>query len=201
LPFSAVYQKPAGAGALDAYIGDAGAFLRFMNFYSKIQGGTLRLTALEYNDGSLRGQLAMTDFVVVDEPGLARLIAQPQTAPEGVAPIVPFEVLSFDFSWIGSRVTIEDALLRGGDMGAIGAGWLDLSAGALNITGTYIPAYSVNNLFGRIPLLGLALAGGQNEGLFGLTFRISGPFDEARMEVNPLSVIAPGIFRKIFQFQ
>ena len=85
---------------------------------------------------------------------------------------MPFEVLSFDFSWIGSRVTIEDALLRGGDMGAIGAGWLDLSAGALNITGTYIPAYSVNNLFGRIPLLGLALAGGQNEGLIGVTFKI-----------------------------
>jgi hypothetical protein len=69
------------------------------------------------------------------------------------------------------------------------------------IAGTYIPAYAVNNIFGRIPILGLALGGGNNEGLFGITFQVAGPLDDVHMEINPLSAIAPGIFRKIFQFQ
>ncbi len=56
-------------------------------------------------------------------------------------------------------------------------------------------------MFSHIPIIGLALGGGNNEGLFGLTFQVAGPTDHVTMQVNPLSAIAPGIFRKIFQFQ
>ncbi len=87
------------------------------------------------------------------------------------------------------RIGIEDALIRGGDMGAIGNGWIDLGVGAFNLAGTYIPAYEVNNFFGRIRILGLALGGGNRGGLIGMTFRISGPFDNPQMEINPLSAI------------
>lgn len=201
-PVNGVYAEPAGVAGLDVYIGDAGGFLSFMNVYTHARGGALRMTGQEYADDSIRGQLAMTDFVLVDEPVLERLIAQP--TPEGGGPSpdrVPFEGLTFDYILLQSRLTIEDALLRGGDLGAIGAGWVDLSAGAFSISGTYIPAYGLNNMFGRIPILGLALGGGNREGLIGVTFRVSGPFDNPQMEVNPLSAIAPGIFRKIFQFQ
>jgi hypothetical protein len=70
----------------------------------------------------------------------------------------------------------------------------------VDITGTYIPAYALNNLFSKIPIIGLAL-GGPGEGLFGVTFRIAGPIASPEVFFNPLSAVAPGIFRKIFEFQ
>jgi hypothetical protein len=85
-------------------------------------------------------------------------------------------------------------------MGAIINGWVDVQVGELAITGTYIPDYQYNNLFGRIPLFGLALGAGPREGLFGITFRVAGPFATARLDVNPLSLLAPGILRKFFEF-
>lgn len=199
-PVSGAYQEPAGVAGLDVYIGDAGRFLSFMNVYDKAYGGVLRVTGQEYSDQSIRGQVAITDFVIAGEEALTDLMAPPPGTPGAVPGTVPFEGLTFDFALMESRVTINDALLRGGDMGAIGTGWVDLGAGAFNLTGTYIPAYEFNNLFGRIPILGLALGAGAREGLIGVTFRISGPFDDAQMEINPLSAIAPGIFRKIFEF-
>jgi hypothetical protein len=64
-----------------------------------------------------------------------------------------------------------------------------------------LPAYAINNLFGRIPLLGIALGGGMREGLIGVTFKVDGPIGQPQVYFNPLSAVAPGIFRKIFEFQ
>ena len=51
---------------------------------------------------------------------------------------------------------------------------------------------------GSIPLLG-ALFGGRDEGLFGITYRLFGPLDDPQFSMNPISALAPGIFRKIFE--
>ena len=64
------------------------------------------------------------------------------------------------------------------------------------ISGAFIPAFGLNNMPGSIPLLG-ALFGGRNEGLFGITYRLFGPLDEPQLTMNPISALAPGIFRKI----
>ena len=199
-PFSVVYAEPAGVAALEAYVGDGGAFFRFMNIYDKIEGGVLRVSGQEYSDGLLRGQLAMNGFTVAGEPALAQFATPIGTTADGLGPIIGFEALTFDFTIAGSRLMVDDALLLGGGMGATINGWVDLEAGELGITGTYIPDYQYNNLFSRIPLFGLALGGGPREGMFGMTFRIVGPFETARLQVNPLSLLAPGILRKFFVF-
>ena len=43
------------------------------------------------------------------------------------------------------------------------------------MSGTFIPMYVFNNMFGWIPVLGLVLGNGNNEGLFGVTYGPSGP--------------------------
>ena len=160
----------------------------------------LWINGAETDDGALYGQVQMTGFTVAGEPALARLMAPPQGG-EADADSVPFDHLTFGYVQRGSMLTIQDILLRGGDMGATGAGWIDFGAGQMAIAGTYIPAYAFNNMFSHIPIIGLALGGGNNEGLFGITFQVAGPTDNVAMQINPLSAIAPGIFRKIFQFQ
>ena len=70
----------------------------------------------------------------------------------------------------------------------------------MDITGTFMPAYGVNRLFGEIPLFGQILGNGRDRGLIGITFRLAGDSKSPQLQVNPISVIAPGIFRSIFEF-
>jgi hypothetical protein len=70
----------------------------------------------------------------------------------------------------------------------------------MELTGTFMPAYGLNRLFAELPLIGYILGNGRDRGLIGLTFKLTGPFDQPRLFVNPLSIIAPGVFRNIFEF-
>ena len=77
---------------------------------------------------------------------------------------------------------------------------LDYAQNYVSIRGTYVPAYGLNNFFGQIPVLGLFL-GGPKEGLLALTFEIVGPASGPTLRINPMSMAAPGFFRKIFEFR
>ena len=61
-----------------------------------------------------------------------------------------------------------------------------------------MPAYFLNTLIGKIPLLGELITGGKDEGLFGVTYKITGSYDHPNISVNPLSALTPGLIRKIF---
>jgi hypothetical protein len=61
-----------------------------------------------------------------------------------------------------------------------------------------VPAYSLNRVLGEIPLLGSLITGGENEGIFAATYRVEGALDDPKVEVNPLSALAPGFLRNLF---
>ncbi len=77
-------------------------------------------------------------------------------------------------------------------------GSLDFVHDQVDMSGTFVPVYAFNNLFAKIPVFGLILAGGTNEGLIGVNYRITGLASAPTLNINPLSAIAPGIFRQIF---
>jgi hypothetical protein len=60
--------------------------------------------------------------------------------------------------------------------------------------------YGLNNMFGQIPVLGLIIGGGSNEGLFAVTYEVVGTTDKPVISVNPISAILPGVSRKIMEF-
>jgi len=68
------------------------------------------------------------------------------------------------------------------------------------MSGTFVPMYGLNNMFGQVPVLGLFLGGGSNEGLIGVTYEIVGTPGQPVFRVNPISAMAPGVLRKIFEF-
>ncbi|MEC9404627.1 MAG: AsmA-like C-terminal domain-containing protein, partial [Pseudomonadota bacterium] len=98
-------------------------------------------------------------------------------------------------------LTISRGALQGNALGGTVSGSVDLSQQTLNLTGTFVPIYALNNFFAKIPLLGFALGGNSGEGLIGVTYRLSGSVSDPVLSVNPISAIAPGIFRKMFEFQ
>ncbi len=66
------------------------------------------------------------------------------------------------------------------------------------MNGTFVPLYGLNNVVAQVPLFGPLLAGGHNEGLFAVNFRVAGRLASPDVSVNPLSAVAPGFLRKLF---
>jgi hypothetical protein len=98
-------------------------------------------------------------------------------------------------------VKLANGVLRGPLIGTTFQGTLYDPDNNMDMTGTFMPAYGLNRIFGEIPLVGALLGNGRDRGLIGVTYRLRGNANKPDLEINPLSVIAPGIFRSIFEFR
>ncbi|MEM9749819.1 MAG: AsmA-like C-terminal region-containing protein, partial [Pseudomonadota bacterium] len=87
----------------------------------------------------------------------------------------------------------------GSAIGVSASGPIDFGADKMAINGALAPAYSINSAFGAAPVVGGIFAPREGEGLFGVTFSMTGPVDEPTIYVNPLSAFAPGFLRRIFE--
>src|SRR5690606_27574363 len=103
------------------------------------------------------------------------------------------------FSIGHGQFVIGESEIRGPLVGATLRGKADFRSRQVNIGGTYVPLQGLNSALGVIPGLGQILAGPRGEGILGITFAIRGPMANPEVLVNPLSLVAPGIFREMFQ--
>jgi hypothetical protein len=210
-PLTASYVDDERGATINLMSTDAGKVFRFVDFYARAVGGQMRISGQSIGaKGPLSGVFDVSDFAILNEPAMQNVQAAPARtetqsqsarAAEFDPRRVPFERMLINFTRRDSLLVVDDALLRGPVLGATFAGSIDFATSRLNFAGTYIPAYAFNNLFGRVPVLGIILGGGRREGLFGVTFKVDGSLSAPRLTVNALSAITPGIFRKIFEFQ
>ena len=201
--------EQGGTRLLRVSAADGGALIRFAGIYSRIGGGNL---SLEYSGpigGRGSGVALLRDFRLRDEAALAPAVeAASQRAREaGRRPTsdragdIEFSQLRVPFRQEDWVISIDDAALRGALLGGTGSGTINVPGKKLAISGTFIPAFGLNNIAGSIPILGGILGGGRDEGLVGITYKLFGPLDDPDLTMNPLSAMAPGIFRKIFEYR
>jgi hypothetical protein len=200
-----------GSRKLDMQSSDAGAILRFLNIYEHMEGGAIRLALAGNGDGPMRGRVDATNFWVVNEPKLASIVS---TAPAGGdrslnqavrkdidTSRVQFERGATQIDKGNGYLKLNNGVLRGPMIGTTFQGTLYDQNDRMDMTGTFMPAYGLNRIFGEIPLFGVILGNGRDRGLIGVTYKLEGPVKSPRLQINPLSVIAPGIFRSIFEYQ
>lgn len=190
---------------MKVFSSDGGAAVRAANFYSKIAGGELQFSALIGNEqGSpLRnGQLQIKNFEVRNEAALAELDQRGKPKKSGPRKDgISFKKLWLPFDIDAKFVRLGNVILRGTDMCATADGVIRKQDGALDITGSVIPACGLTGIFNNVPLLGDILSGGNNnEGLFGVTYAMGGTLNTPKIQVNAISALAPGIFRRLFDF-
>jgi hypothetical protein len=188
---------------------DAGALLRFTDVYRRMSGGDLVLQ-LATGDGPQAGHVILRSFALVNEPALRRIIptqtqiiagqdkaGNPQAVRVDVNE-VQFAKARLEFTRNAGRLDFKDAAIWGNQIGFTLGGFIDYARDRLDITGTFVPAYGLNNVFAQVPLFGPLLGGSQYEGLFAVNFRLNGPASSPSLTVNPLSAVAPGFLRKLF---
>jgi hypothetical protein len=178
---------------------DAGAFFRFTDTYSKVVGGELQLTMdpPTVDPGAKDGLISIRDFSVKGEAALDRLAAG---GPAGLQNGVSFSRLRAEFTRQNGQLTIRDGVLKGAMIGGTIEGSIDYPGNEVRMSGTFVPMYGLNNMFGQIPIFGLFLGAGANEGLIGVTYEVVGTPDKPTLRVNPISAIFPGVSRKIWDF-
>ena len=178
---------------------DAGAFFRFTDTYAKMAGGQLAfaMDPPTIEPSVKEGLINVRDFTVKGESSLDRVAAG---GPAGVQNGIAFSRLRAEFSRQNGQLTIREGVVKGPLIGATIEGSIDYPGNQVRMSGTFVPMYGLNNMFGQIPIVGLFLGGGSNEGLIGVTYEVVGTPGQPVLRVNPISAMAPGVLRKIFEF-
>jgi hypothetical protein len=195
-------------GRLIVQTGNAGAALRFVDLYKRMIGGTL---AADFKVGAgddLSGPISISDFTVVGEPRLAKLASEQADGSASLAEATKanlagekarFELAEGDVNLEGGTIRLKNGIVRGANVGATAEGVVLSATGQMDLRGTFMPARGLNRIVGAIPLLGLFLGSGSKAGLIGITYQLAGDAKSPKVYVNPISIIAPGIFRQIFE--
>ena len=199
--------RSAPGGFIDVKSDDAGALARFLDVYDKLEGGTIELSVNASGD-SAKGKATIQRFSIRDEPSLHKLEeSAPSRANQprggnagggGDTPPVKFDKLTANFTRTSGNLQVRDGVVSNALFGLTVQGFVDFGADKLDLNGVYVPLYQFNHAFGGIPLLGPMLTGGENEGVFGVNYRVTGSASQPTLTVNPLSTFTPGFLRKMF---
>ncbi|MDB5550693.1 MAG: uncharacterized protein JWL86_677 [Rhizobium sp.] len=206
-----VIRKDTDQGAMEITSGDAGAIARFADIYRNMNGGLLNITLKARDADSWRGSIDIRNFSLINEARLKSIVSarnseDGRSLSDALKTDIDTSSQKFRRAFArliidGSAIKVENGIVRGDQLGATFQGIVRSRRGNMDMTGTFMPAYGLNSLFGQLPLIGAILGNGRDRGLLGITFKLEGPYQGPKMTVNPLSLIAPGVFRNIFEFQ
>lgn len=188
---------------------DAGRLLRGVTGFRSLLGGDLRVEAdlaplLQgvRTEAAFDGRIVMDDFRIVDQPFFARLLSAGSFT--GIVDLLRGEGVTFTrleqtVKGRAGVLTLSDGRASGPAIGLTLQGTFNQNSDKLDLNGTIVPLYGINSIFEGVPLVGDILGSKDGEGIFAVTYGVRGDVDDLKVSVNPISVLAPGFLRKMFQ--
>ena len=188
---------------------NAGSALTALGITERVRGGKLRITGYPIKDGKpgdMQGKLLIEDFGVRGAPAIAKLINL--LSLPGLLSILEQDT-GLRFARAESELTVlnppsglqinfREGRTTGASLGLTFEGNVDTGAGTMDLRGTVVPMSGVNSMLSSIPLVGDILTGGKKGGgIFAATYSMKGPTSDPDVSINPLSVLTPGILRRI----
>jgi hypothetical protein len=193
--------------------GEAGLLARGVFAFESIRGG--QLSAIVNLPGQatdaanpasqapdFSGLMTIRDFQLLNQPLISRMFAAGSLTGMGDlmgGDGISLQEWTFPFTSKNNVLSVNGSRAVGRAVGASADGYIDRPHGTLALKGSLIPAYELNSVLSNIPLLGNILASKQGEGIFGVTYSATGNMEQPNISTNPLSMLTPGILRRIFQ--
>jgi hypothetical protein len=196
-------QVPEGR-TMSVAFNDLGTLLRFIGVYPNLEGGAGTLVMRYDNEQKADfGTFALQNFAIVNEENVADIVGNHRESQQMIAANnkLAFSAGEVEFIRRKDRVEIVDGLVSGVQVGGTLKGFIYTDAKQYDLTGTYIPMFGFSRAIQKVPLLGLLIAGEEGDGVFGVTFAVRGPLEEPKFQANPLSFLALGPFRRIFEYR
>ncbi len=200
-----ILKNPKGKRQVSLHATDAGAFLKAVGAFPNIEGGDLAITG-NFDEGAqgsvLKGRATMTEYTVKKAPVLAKILSLASLT--GVVDLmqgngIRFSKLSAPFTLKNDVFTFRKVRAIGSSIGITTEGTMKFPKRTLDLEGTVVPAYALNNIVGKIPLVGGLLTGGDGGGVFAFSYTVKGTESDPEVSVNPLSILAPGFLRGLFE--
>lgn len=206
-------QRESGSTRFTISSNNAGNALAFANIYTRMEGGQVSANLVRNANGPFVGPVTLENFTVVNEPRLARLSSNVKTQvrndrnvasqiiPEESEKRMTFQLAQALIDKGDGYLKVRDAVIRNTIIGLSMEGLVYNDKDYMSLVGTFMPANGVNLALASIPLLGRFFANGRDRALIGITYKLEGARTSPELLVNPLSIVTPGFFNKVFEFK
>ena len=195
--------RGAGGAVFHVNSGDAGFIASAFLGIDYLEGGKLELDGTLASDGKpSKFDIGITSARMRNAPFLTQILSL--ASLRGLADTlggegVLFSRIDIPLTLSGDRYIVEGAKAQGPALGLTTNGFFDGKSGQIEFDGVLVPSFGMNSALGTIPILGDLVVGRDGEGVFSLTYGIRGTMEKANVSVNPLSALAPGVIRRIFE--
>ena len=180
---------------------DAGHVLRSAGVLDNIRGGMLKLE-LEpaQRNGYYTGGFVIDKLHMLHSNPIASILDSLSLI--GLLNKLENEGIQFHQAkgWLNitpEGIQLRDVSLIGLSMGLSLNGWYAKNTKTVDFEGVITPIYAINGVFERIA--GKLFGEQKGEGLFSFVYTMKGPTDAPKVRVQPLSILTPGAFRKLFR--
>ncbi|HWU55988.1 MAG TPA: DUF3971 domain-containing protein, partial [Rhizomicrobium sp.] len=211
-PVAANLETSATGRKVTLTTGDAGLLARGMFAFESMRGGELAATINLPGQASdppnsssapdFAGTMTVKNFQLINQPLISRLFSAGSLT--GLGDLmggdgITLNEWNFPFTSKNNVIGVNGSRAAGPAICATSDGYIDRPHGTLALKGSLVPACGVNSVLSNIPLLGDIIASKKGEGILSATYSATGNMEQPNISTNPLSMLAPGIFRRIFE--
>tara|TARA_B110000967_G_C18880949_1_gene561034 strand:+ start:1347 stop:2123 length:777 start_codon:yes stop_codon:yes gene_type:complete len=187
-------KDPNGKKILEIYSDYPQALLTDYTFFEGVKDGNLFYNSVIDETGSA-SKLTIENFKIIKAPAFATLLTLADLG--GIADILSGKGMSFDYLEINMTennnvTTVDEILALGKSVSLQMSGYIEKKTGLVSLSGTLIPAKTLNILVSKIPVVGKILVGKKTgEGIFGVSFKLKGLPGKIKTTVNPVKTLTP----------
>lgn len=169
-----------------------------LNLSDSFTNGKALLNASQDNQGIISGEIKIKDLDLKEPGFLTQALTILGIIDAFRGNKLNFSTGSIPFSLTPQYdITFQDSVIYGTSLGITFVG--DIISNQIHLTGSIVPAYAVNSLPGRIPVIGNLFKDTQHGGLVGVNYSLKGTPSNPKIEFHTLSSIAPGILGRLFK--
>ncbi len=174
--------------------------LNILDLDFNINQGSIKIEGVKKkNSQKYEGVIAGKNIVFFDAPFLANFFSIfsldgfTQKLKDGG---IIFNNFNAKYKLENSKLKIVDSLLKGSELGIQFDSVVGLSDDYFLLNGSIIPAYTINTLITKFPIVGdIVTAGSPEDGLIGAKFKVEKINGEYEVFYNPISVFVPNIIK------
>ena len=174
--------------------------LKIFDINLNISRGSIKVEGERLDNlNEYKGLIAGNDIVFNNEPFFANFFSifslegLTQKLKDGG---IIFKDFNSSYKLSDEKLTLVDSLLKGSELGIQFDSVIGMEDDYFMMNGSIIPAYTINTLITKFPIVGdIITAGSPEDGLIGANFRVEKIDGEFEVFYNPISVFVPNIIK------